>query len=612
MRHYGGDNHLPYTSEEIKRQFADEVKKIQASAETSKSEKPGISGVAAQQVPERSSPESGDTAANHNSEKSPSEQGNSAGREESGTVLPEFSDFGKYSESETAPPEQAKPEKPAVAGSGRPAAVNTNRPAAEGSDHPAAEGPGRPAAANTNGRPAARSGRPAAAVKKTTASGSAYSAANREPSISRARPSAGASKNAPSKPDASMRRGISSEKEEVRTFDISPDGVMTERPDSGSVPDLDTGPDDFKIKFDFDSAYRDVPEDKPLRLRREKRTGCIGGILYSVFVICISLILASLAWLAASDVLGFSTPDEQVNITVSKNFDIDDIIDTLYDAGLIKYKFLFKIYADYSKAEAKIAAGSYILNKNFDYRALVYGMTTRGGVLEEVSVTIPEGFTLSEIFMRLEDYGVCTAADLWSSAANYDFSYSFLDKSTLHNRFRLEGFLFPDTHNFYIGSSPVQAIDKFLTGFDNKFTETYIERAEDMGYSIRDIITIASMIEREAGSDEERPRIAAVIYNRLNNSDNFPFLQIDATFYYAAARMDRPPSVEIDSPYNTYLYEGLPPGPISNPGIESIHAALYPSSTDEYYYARNREGTHEFFKTLEQHEDFVASEDFGG
>ena len=428
--------------------------------------------------------------------------------------------------------------------------------------------------------------------------------------INRANTSAVSQKAGSVKPKSSVSLNTTAQKGKPQTTATPPDGKQLERK-SADMP-LDTGPADFKINFDFESAYIDVPEEKPLRLRRERRTGCVGGVLYSVFVICISLILASLAWMAASDVLGFGTVAEQVNITVPKGFTIEDIVDRLYDAGLIKYKFLFKLYADYSKAEAKITAGSYVLNKSFDYRSLVYGMTAWQGELVETTVTIPEGFSLSDIFIRLEDYQVCPATDLWDTATNYDFKYSFLDKSTIGERHRLEGFLFPDTYNFYLDSTPVQAINRLLSEFDRRFTETYIERAEFMDYSIRDIITVASIIEREAGSDEERPRIAAVIYNRLNDHDNFPFLQIDATISYAISGTGRPWSTDIDSPYNTYMHEGLPPGPIANPGIESIRAALYPETTDEYYYALNNSGTHEFFRTLAQHEAFVASDEYGG
>jgi UPF0755 protein len=226
-------------------------------------------------------------------------------------------------------------------------------------------------------------------------------------------------------------------------------------------------------------------------------------------------------------------------------------------------------------------------------------------------VTIPEGFTLAQIFVLLEDNGVCPATELWEAAAKYDFRYSFLDRSTLRDKHRLEGYMFPDTYNFYKDSSASQAIIRFLNEFKRRLTEQYVERAESLGYSLHDIITIASMIEREAGSDEERSRIAAVIYNRLESSD-FPNLQIDATIYYAIAGTDRQFSIDIDSPYNTYVCEGLPPGPISNPGMASITAALYPDSTNEYYYALNQSGTHDFFRTLAQQQEFVQSDEYGG
>ena len=404
-------------------------------------------------------------------------------------------------------------------------------------------------------------------------------------------------------PDSAGKRGL------VRRYNISSEDESAER--VGKQQEIDKGPADFKLNFDFDGVYRDMPEKKPIHLRRERRTGCVGGILYAIFVICVSIVLAALAWLAASDVMGLSMVDEDVNVTVEKGFVMEDIVDMLYEAGLIKYKFLFQIYADYSKAEDKISAGLYVLNKNYDYRAIVHGMTERGGVLVETTVTIPEGFTLAEIFKRLGDYGVCTESELWETATRHNFNFSFLDRSTLGQRYRLEGFLFPDTHNFYLGSSPVQVINTLLGEFGRRFTETYVERAGEMGYSIREILTVASMIEKEAGSDEERPRIAAVIYNRLDSPD-FPRLEIDATIYYAMAVTGRPYSLDINSPYNTYLHEGLPPGPISNPGIESIRAALYPETTNEYYYALNMEGTHEFFRTYEQHQAFVNSDEFGG
>jgi len=376
-------------------------------------------------------------------------------------------------------------------------------------------------------------------------------------------------------------------------------------------PKIDIGTPDFKIKFDFETVCKDVPENRPLRRRRERRTGLVGGLMFSIFILCVSLVVASVMWMATIDVLGFASEDEFVDVQVPANFTMEGVTDMLYEAGLIRYKALFNIYADYSNAAEKIAPGSYVLNKSFDYRALVQGMTARAGIRVETTVTIPEGFSLAQIFALLENEEVCTAAELWDAATNHDFNFYFLDVETLGNRLRLEGFLFPDTYNFFKGSTPVQALTRMLREFDRKFTEQFIERADLLGYSVREIIIIASMIEREAGDDDERPRIAAVIYNRLN-SPNFPMLEIDATIHYAIAGTTTPFSTMLDSPFNTYLHPGLPPGPIANPGIASIRAALYPASTNEFFYALNKNGTHNFFTNYTDHRNFVNSDQYGG
>jgi len=403
--------------------------------------------------------------------------------------------------------------------------------------------------------------------------------------------------------------GVPEVPQKVKSYDFIP-GVGFKRA-KDAEEELDIGSPNFKMKFDFESAYRDVPEDKPFRLRREKRTGLIGGILLAIFIICVSIVIASIAWMATTDVLGFASEDELVNVQVPAGFTLEGITDMLYDSGLIRHKALFILYAEYSNAMEKITEGSYVLNKNYDYRALVQGMTTRAGVRVETTVTIPEGYTMAQIFSLLDAEGICPADDLWEAATYHDFQFYFLDKETLGDRFRLEGFLFPDTYNFYMDSSPVSAILRMLREFNRRFTEEYIERADELGYSVNEIIIIASLIEREAGDDEERPRIAAVIYNRLSNP-NFPLLQIDATINYAIAGTGIPFSIQLDSPFNTYTHDGLPPGPIASPGMPSIRAALFPDETNEYFYALNKYGTHNFFTNFNDHTNFVNSDAYGG
>ncbi|NLB29291.1 MAG: endolytic transglycosylase MltG [Clostridiales bacterium] len=322
-----------------------------------------------------------------------------------------------------------------------------------------------------------------------------------------------------------------------------------------------------------------------------------------------SLVLAALLWLAVTDVLGFGSDAGIVQVTVQEDFTIDDIADLLYENGLIKYKSLFKFYSGFSDAEEKIEPGTYELNLNFDYRAVVDGMSSRGTRVT-IDVTFPEGYTMLQIFERLDEEGVCAADEMWE-AADTDFDYDFLKGLPLGDYHRLEGFLFPDTHTFYIGDSPIRVLKKLLDNFNNRFKEEYYEQAEELGYSVHEIITVASMIEREAKTDDDRPLIASVIYNRLG-SDSYPRLEIDATIWYAIAETGEAFSTSLNSPYNTYMAEGLPPGPISNPGLKSIQAALSPDDTDYYFYALRHDGSHKFSKTFEEHREFVSSDEYGG
>ena len=411
---------------------------------------------------------------------------------------------------------------------------------------------------------------------------------------------------------------------------------------SSEIDTSDTGPENFKINFDFDGEYRDVPVAKPLTRRREKRSGCVGGLLYGIFVICVSLIAAVLMWMAAADVLALGKEDEEIIVTVSEDLfyegtvdveddegnvigeeetqlaDLDKVAELMYDSGLIKYKGLFKLFCRFCDAESKVGPGTYTLNTKYDYHALIKGTTPGSAQLVEVLLTIPEGYTLKQIFALLEEEGVCTAQELWDAAASYDFEgeYEFLDGiPSKGDEYRLEGYLFPDTYYFYVDDDPVRVINKFLDNFEVKFGDIYIERAAELGYSVHDIIIIASMIERESSSYEgERDLIASVIYNRINSSE-FPYLQLDATIIYGMARNgdeDLDLTTSYDSPYNSYTNQGLPPGPISNPGEAAIRGALYPEDSSYYYYALHKDGHHEFFRYYNSFWEFINGDDFGG
>ncbi len=356
---------------------------------------------------------------------------------------------------------------------------------------------------------------------------------------------------------------------------------------------------------------------RPIRRKRRYRSGLRGGLMYFGFVICVSVILASVAWLAADDVLSLNKDYVEAEVYVGEKLDMKQLSTELYNKVLIKYPQLFRIFAKLMKAETKVEPGVYTLSSKLDYNAMVHAMHQSESGFEEratVKVTIPEGKTLKQTFQILADHGVCPYETLLECAANYEFKYEFLTDIPYGIDTRLEGYLFPDTYEFYAPSDPEEAIEKFLDNFNSKFSAEMRLIAGESGYSLHEIVTVASLIEMEAGKDAERATIASVIYNRLNSS-YYPYLQIDATIQYALEERKESltnADLQIDSPYNTYKYTGLPPGPIANPGLASIRAALEPESTGYYFYALNKSGSHNFFATQSQFEYFVNSSEFGG
>ena len=283
----------------------------------------------------------------------------------------------------------------------------------------------------------------------------------------------------------------------------------------------------------------------------------------------------------------------------------------LKDAGIIKYKGLVELYCSVSHAKTKIDPGTYELSTNYDYRALVKKMQVGSGAMVTTKVTIPEGYTMEQIFHKLEDENVCSYDDLMDAAANYSYNYSFIDQSMQGDAKRLEGFLFPDTYEFYQGMQASSAINKFLENFHDRLTAEMLEKADERGMTMQEVVTVASMIEKEAANDDERAMIAAVIYNRIEAG--MP-LQIDSTIMYVLPEHKDVLTVEdtkIDSPYNTYQNKGLPPTPIANPGLASIKATLSPASTQALYYALDAEsGTHKFFTSYGEFQAFVAKQSY--
>lgn len=333
------------------------------------------------------------------------------------------------------------------------------------------------------------------------------------------------------------------------------------------------------------------------------------AMLYSVSIIIVSMILACLIWIAVNDVLALNKEDKVVTVTVNSEDSFDDVADMLKEQGLIEYKFLFKLFAGITGGDDRVSMGTYTLHTDMDYRALLAGISVNSATRAEIQVTIPEGYTVAQIFQLLEEKGVATVEDLNEQAANHNYAFSFLQEIPLGDPNRLEGYLYPDTYTFYTPHSALYAINKMLVNFDSKFTDEMRAEVAEGEYNIRQILTIASLIEKETdGTDHGK--IASVIYNRLNtNGETVGRLQIDATLAYInGGKVPTEADKDIDSPYNTYLYKGLPPAPIANPGMEAIEAAMHPESTNFFYYALGDDGVHHFNTNYNDHLNFINSQ----
>ena len=354
--------------------------------------------------------------------------------------------------------------------------------------------------------------------------------------------------------------------------------------------------------------------------------------VWLAIILWVGVSLGRVLWVCATDVLAFGREEQIVSVTVEETDTLDDIARKLQSAGLIRYPELFKAYGTLTDAREDISAGTFNLNTIYDYMALVNHMSSHSSSREVVKVTIPEGYTCEQMFKLLEEKGVCKAEYLREYAATGELDdYWFLEGVERGTANCLEGFLFPDTYQFYLGDSAANVLEKLLDGFDYRFTEdhrkaidalnvTLAAMMESNGYDgayiesqkfdIRKVLIVASLIEEETANSDESYKIASVIYNRLTNQKDYPYLNIDATLMYVLGHKDALTSEDLqyDSPYNTNINMGLIPGPISNPGLNSINAALNPDDTDYHYYVldtKAEEREHHFSKTYDEHVNFI-------
>lgn len=292
--------------------------------------------------------------------------------------------------------------------------------------------------------------------------------------------------------------------------------------------------------------------------------------------------------------------DSVETVDVDEGESFYGILESLSKQGKVRNKLLIKLYAKVSNLNLEVIPGKYILHKDMTVNEITRLLNT-GSEYDLVSFTIPEGFTVEDIAEKLDDEKICTKERFINSVKNYKLP-SYI-KENPEKRYDLEGYLYPDTYKVELDTDPDYIVEIMV----NRFKEVFNEALEETGVSVNDndvekYITIASMIEKESKTDNERKTISSVIYNRLKI--NMP-LQIDATVIYAHGyHVDKVLNshLEINSLYNTYYHNDLPVGPIANPGKPSIVAALKPDKTDYLFYLLESEETHYFTNTYEDFE----------
>lgn len=290
--------------------------------------------------------------------------------------------------------------------------------------------------------------------------------------------------------------------------------------------------------------------------------------------------------------------ETRINVSIPKSASAEEIAALLEEKGLIRNKQAFLHYCKEAGVDSMLKAGLYTISPSESVQEIASKIAS--GDTARTSVTIPEGYTVDRIGALLVKEGLCSEED-WEKAATQEYDYYFLKSAPGDVKYQIEGFLFPDTYEFQLDSTAEELVRIMLDRFQAEWEKSLAGPAEENGRELWVVMTVASMIEKEAELDSERATIAGVINNRLQSSMK---LQFCSTVIYS---MKTPKTVvtysdlEIDSPYNTYKYKGLPPGPIASPGIKSIEAAISPESHDYLFFVATGNGAHTFSKTFEEH-----------
>lgn len=328
-----------------------------------------------------------------------------------------------------------------------------------------------------------------------------------------------------------------------------------------------------------------------------------------ILIVLLGVAAGGGAWYVWKEMQPVDPPGPAVTFTIEKGMGSSSIADLLENNGIIRNSLFFKGYLKWTKEGSQFKAGTYMASPGDSYDTLITRLNAGDVVKKETVIfTIPEGFTAEQVVDKLETAWSMDSSvflELVNLGADLQVPDALGIPENDQIRHRLEGYLFPETYEIVKESTAQEVVEVLLAQMENKLNSIpdLQQKLEDLGLTLHELLTVASLVEREVVVDSERSLVAGVIYNRLEKGQK---LEIDATVQYL---LDKPKErllykdLEVDSPYNTYRNAGLPPGPICNPGLAAIKAALSPEASEYFFYVTKKDGSqgHLFAKTYEEH-----------
>jgi UPF0755 protein len=321
--------------------------------------------------------------------------------------------------------------------------------------------------------------------------------------------------------------------------------------------------------------------------------------LLAIVLICLlSALVISLSFALFAVTIPSGGKSGEVSVEIPQGSGLNKIAALLEDAGAIRGQFRFKLLAKLLKVERGLKYGEYQFRLPATPLALLKKMA-RGDVVAFL-ITFPEGSTIFDVARNIDSAGLCPGSDILRKATDTKFAAGQGIAGA-----SLEGYLFPETYKFNRGSSPEIILKRMVERFNRLFGQAMVMQAEKMRLAVKDVVILASLVEKETAASREKPLVAAVFLNRLKKGMR---LDCDPTVIYSL-RLENPDFNERltktllrkASPYNTYVNYGLPPGPICSPGLESIQAVLHPAPVTYLYFVSKNDGTHHFSETLTEH-----------